>query len=103
MSSSKVFISYSPRDAKVVAARLYASLSQRYDVWQDIHGIGSGRQWDAEIEAALRNSKVLVFLLTPQAVREKGSAGNMDNTDSLCRDELSFARDHGIPVVPVRV
>ena len=98
----RLFLSYSPRDAQEMAARLHASLSQRYHIWQDIRDIRAARSWDAEIEAGLRNSKVVVYLLSPQSVREKGSTGNKDNTDSVCRDELSFARDHGIPIVPVR-
>ena len=98
---ARVFLSYGQRDAQAIAERLRHSLDARFDVWQDKRRIRLARRWDEEIEAALRQSSVVVFLLTPHAVRE--SRTSPDGKDSVCRDELAYAREHDVPILPVRI
>lgn len=99
----KVFLSYGRRDAKEVAERLERDLEAAgFEVWMDIKKIGSGSLWQDEIEKGLRESHVVVSLLSPHAVRRAGEA---DPMDSVCLDELTFARTSSppTPVVPVMV
>jgi WD40 repeat protein len=100
----RVFLSYGRRDARELADRLRADLEARgYDVWQDTERLRSGGDWNQTIADALRDTQVLVALLSPHAVRQTGGQGNPDDLDSVCLDELSFARfsKPPKPVVPV--
>ena len=99
----KVFLSYGRRDAKDVAERLERDLEAAgYEVWMDVKKIGSGSMWQQEIENGLRKAQVVVSLLSPHAVRRVGES---DAMDSVCLDELTFARTSSppTPVVPVMV
>jgi WD40 repeat protein len=101
---ARVFLSYGRRDAKALADRLRADLEARgYDVWQDTERIRSGKQWDQQIEEGLRDAQVFVALLSPHAMRQTGQQGNPDDLDSVCLDEISFARfaRPPKPIVPV--
>jgi WD40 repeat protein len=98
----KVFLSYGRKDALEVAQRLESDLvAAGYEVWMDVKKIGSGSQWQQEIEEGLRQSHVVVSLLSPHAVRKVGE----DVMDSVCLDELTFARTSSppTPVVPAMV
>jgi WD40 repeat protein len=101
---ARVFLSYGRRDAKPLADRLRADLETRgYDVWQDTERLRSGKDWNQQIEHALRDTQVMVALLSPHSVRQTGVRDNPDDLDSVCLDELSFARFSRPPkpVVPV--
>jgi hypothetical protein len=100
-----VFLSYGRRDTQPLAERLRADLVERgYDVWQDTERIRSGWDWDEEIEVGLRRSRALLALLSPHAVRRAGGPGNPDNKDSVCLDEIAYARGVcRIPIIPVKV
>lgn len=101
----KIFLSYGVRDAAEIAERLHRDLSARgYHVWQDIHGIRVGWPWDEELRDGLRNADVLIALLSPQSVRRRAQSDDLSRTDSVCLDEIAFARDPArIPIVPVKV
>lgn len=101
----KIFLSYGVRDAAEIAERLHRDLSVRgYHVWQDIHGIRVGWPWDEELRDGLRNADVLVALLSPQSVRRRVQSDDLPHTDSVCLDEIAFARDPArIPIVPIKV
>ena len=99
----KVFLSYGRRDAKEVAERLERDLEAAgYEVWMDVKKIGSGSMWQLAIEDGLREAQVVVSLLSPHAVRR---VGDSDAMDSVCLDELTFARTSSppTPVVPAMV
>src|SRR5262249_6693992 len=103
MTQARLFLSYGRRDASDLAERLRSDLEEKgYDVWQDTRRIRSGKDWQQEIQDGLRNSQVLVALLSPHATRTT-SAGSLDERDSVCLDETSFARFSRPPnpVVPV--
>ena len=59
-------------------------------------------EWQQEIEDGLRQAQVVVSLLSPHAVRR---VGDSDAMDSVCLDELTFARTSSppTPVVPAMV
>jgi hypothetical protein len=100
---AQIFLSYGHRDTKLLAERLCLELRESgYDVWQDAERIRAGWVWTEEIRQGLRSSQVLISLLSPHAVRRTGMAGNPDNKDSVCLDEIAYAVDAlNIPVVPV--
>jgi hypothetical protein len=57
-----------------------------------------------DVPEGLRTSQVLLALLSPQSVRRALDVGNPTATDSVCLDEIAYARgSHKIPIVPVQV
>ena len=100
-----VFLSYGVRDASDVAERLHRDLTARgYKIWQDIERIRTGWAWDNELEDGLLTSKVVLALLSPHAVRRALDTDNVSQVDSVCLDEIAFARFRcKIPIVPVKV
>ena len=102
-SRARLFLSYGRKDAGDLAPRLKADMeAQGFRVWLDGHEIRSGRTWENEIRNALRNTQVVVAMLSPHAVRVVGP-GAPDAVDGVCLDEISFARfaRPPIPIVPV--
>ena len=101
----QIFLSYGVRDAAEIAELLHRDLSARgYHVWQDIHRMRAGWPWDEELRDGLRNADVLLALLSPQSVRRRAQSDDPAQTDSVCLDEIAFARDPArIPIVPVKV
>lgn len=102
-TGTKVFLSYGQRDAAALAARLREDLERAgYRVWQDAERIRAGRGWTEEVRAGVRESDVLVALMSPHSVRQVGAPGNPDDRDSVCLNEIAYAVDAcRIPVVPV--
>jgi WD40 repeat protein len=101
----RLFLSYSVLDASELAERLRRDLAARgYQVWQDVNRIRAGRFWDEEVQTGLRNSQVLLALLSPLSVRRARDPENPTATDSVCLDEIEYAQHTlKIPIVPVRV
>jgi hypothetical protein len=101
----RVFLSYGVRDASEIAERLHRDLATRgYEVWQDVIRLRAGRPWDEDVSEGLRNAQVMLALLSPQSVRHALDAGNLSATDSVCLDEIAYARGScKIPIVPVQV
>lgn len=66
----QVFLSYAEPDESV-ARRVAAGLEKaNLKVWYD-HNLRAGMNWADEIAKALRESKAMVVLLTPAALRSK--------------------------------
>src|SRR6266508_2463978 len=74
----KAFLSYARQDA-VADPRFVESLTSeleqrvnvrlpnsRFEIWRDTKRIRTGEWWSAQIEAALRESDILIVLLTPK-------------------------------------
>ena len=98
---TRLFLSYGRRDAKELADRLMTDLEKHgYEVWQDTHRIRAGKEWELEIQDGLRSTQLLLALLSPHAVRLARDPHNPDHLDSVCLDEISFARFTGKPIVP---
>ena len=99
-----LFLSYARRDASELAGRLKADLEANgYRVWLDRPEVVAGREWEHQIEDGLRSAQLLVAVLTPSAVRRSNDPTTPDAIDSVCLDEISFARfaQPPTPVVPV--
>src|ERR1700682_618133 len=103
-SKPLLFLSYGRRDATDLAERLKSDLEAHgYRVWMDTNEIRAPREWEHEIEDGLRSAQVVVAVLTPHAVRRSNDPTNPDAIDSVCLDEISFARFGQPPtsIVPV--
>lgn len=100
----RLFLSYGRRDAAALANRLRADLEAwGFEVWQDSNQIRTGKEWEEEIREGLRSVQVVVALLSPHAVRRNLDPNSSDNIDSVCLDEISFARfaHPPKPILPV--
>jgi formylglycine-generating enzyme required for sulfatase activity len=65
---AQVFISYSRKDLSFVE-HLAADLKKAgLNVWYDVSGISGGSRWRAEIENAIRLSKYLIVILSPDSI-----------------------------------
>jgi len=101
---TRLFLSYGRRDAADLANRLRTDLEKLgYEVWQDTRQIRAGKEWEEQIVDGLRSTQVVVALLSPHAVRRSTDTNSLDNVDSVCLDELTFARfaTPPTPIVPV--
>lgn len=99
----RIFLSYGHRDATELALRLRTDLETAgYSVWQDEARIRAGHAWTDEIRQGLRESDLVLALLSPHSVRRAGWSQNPDDQDSVCLDEIEYAVDAcRIPVLPV--
>ncbi len=100
-SHRRVFLSYGRRDTSELAARIKVDLEKKgYEVWIDTSAIRSGQDWQERIVDGLRSTQVVVAVLSPHAVRASKSPSD---DDSVCLDELAFARfaQPPTPIVPV--
>ncbi len=89
----RVFLSYGRLDASPLAARLRDDLEARgYEVWKDTREIDGGNAWEDDIVEGLQNSDVVIAILSPHSVRVASDPRNPDARDSVCLDEISYAR-----------
>jgi WD40 repeat protein len=103
-SKHKVFMSYGRKDAAALASRLKADLEKHaYEIWQDTQKLIAGRVWEQEIRDSLAGSALVVALLTPHATRRSDVSRKPEDSDSVCLDEISYARfsQPPKPIVPV--
>lgn len=101
---TRLFLSYGRRDAAELANRLNVDLEALgYEVWRDTREIRAGKEWEEQISDGLRSTQVVIALLSPHAVRRASDPNSPDNSDSVCLDELTFARFSAppTPIVPV--
>lgn len=98
----RIFQSYGWHDAAEIAQRLKASLTEAgYDVWLDReHLREDDRHFSIALEEAVRNSEVVLALLSPHSVR---GAAQSDDRSSICYNEIRLAEELLRPIVPVRV
>ena len=91
------FISYASLDSSkvdTIVSRL-RSLNNvgnysHYEIWQDKYNVRDGQDWWEEIVNAIINCDVFVFMISSKSV--------MNNN---CRAELSYARRHNRPILPL--
>lgn len=93
--SGPVFVSYGHKDASEFVLRLKKDLKDRgiSPVWLDSDRIDEGQAWTSAIERGIRDSEVVLALMTGHSLRE----------ESICQDEVAFAQVEGKTIVPVRV
>jgi hypothetical protein len=94
----KIFISYGRGDATLFVDRLEKDLKANgFSVFRDKTDLKAGIPWDDQVEEALKQSNILIAVLTPHAVRSERHRA------SICLEELHTARSNEppIPIVPV--
>lgn len=98
----RIFQSYGWHDATEVAQRLKSSLAEAgFDVWLDREQLRSDdKHFSLALEEAVRNSEVVIALLSPHSVR---GPGVQDERSSICYNEIRLADELPRPIVPVRV
>jgi hypothetical protein len=90
MSRPPIFVSYSRQDADF-ALRLGRDLrAAGVNLWIDQLDIPPGGRWDREVERALKASRMLVVVLSPEAVASEN-----------VMDEVGYALSESKRVVPV--
>src|SRR5258707_12951996 len=88
-----VFVSYARGDGEPFATRLHDQLEANgFPAWLDRRDIRPGENWDLAIDAGIRDSWGLLFVMTPSSV-------NSPN----CHDEWSRALSFKKPVLPLMV
>ena len=93
---SKHFISYSSADAEEFALRLRDELEAGpppIPVWLDKRDIESGRDWDVEIDEALKVCRSFLFVMTRDSVED----------ESVCKREWTRALSYKKPIVPLKL
>jgi serine/threonine kinase PknH len=86
-----VFISYSRLDEAVVTS-LIADIKQCGEQpWLDDQ-LRGGEEWWNEILHQIRESKIFIFCLSDNSMNSKP-----------CQSELQYARQLGLPVIPIQV
>lgn len=84
------FFSYSRSDGDFVL-RLASDLrADGRAVWVDQLDIPKGARWDAEVERALKASRCVIVILSPESAQSQNVL-----------DEASYAIDEKIPVLPI--
>lgn len=88
--ADEVFISYSRRDLEFVS-RLASDLDAKVaGVWFDKSDIRAGEHWRDSIASGIRNCKVMVLVLSPDAAASKN-----------VQDEINQAVEAGKTIIPV--
>ncbi len=91
----RIFISYSRKDGEDFATHLRHRLtnaSPDLTLWQDRDQLEGGKDWWAQIEAALNAVEYMVLVATPEAMASK-----------IVAKEWRYARQLGVCVFPVKV
>ena len=77
--SMKLFISYAREDEEL-ALTLEQGLSKYHSCWIDSKSLRAGTKWEMEIEKAIKECEVFLFITTPHSLRS-----------SYCQQEVGLA------------
>ncbi len=95
-----VFISYAREDEKF-ARELFLFLKRDgYDPWMDKENLVAGSDWEREIERAVDNTDVQIFLLSSRSVEKRG-VFQKEIRVALKSAELLLEND--ISIIPLRI
>jgi hypothetical protein len=68
---AQVFVSYSRIDLSFVE-RLVEDLNKSgHEVWYDLSGLEGGSRWGTEIQEAIKDSKYVITILSPESVKSE--------------------------------
>lgn len=104
VSPIKIFLSYGRLDTSDFAEKLTADLKLRgYEVWRDTGEIRAGKDWPHEICKGIDTARIVVALMSPHSVRTTHAEDNPADIDSICLDEIAYARFHSPshPIIPI--
>ena len=90
MEDQHIFFSYSREDTDFVLKLAKDLRAAGENIWLDQLDIEPGKRWDNEIEAALKDAKKLLLVLSPTSVASEN-----------VMDEVSFALEEGRSIVPI--
>jgi hypothetical protein len=85
-----IFLSYSRADSEFASILAGELRNFGHKVWMDITGITGGDDWRERIGAAINTSKLVVAILSSEAL-----------SSTWVRRELSYADEVGKPILPV--
>jgi hypothetical protein len=90
MTDKTSFLSYSRVDSRFALKLVKDLRAQRQYVWLDQIDIPPGTRFDREIENTLRESRVLLVILSPESVASEN-----------VQDEIAFALKNGKQIIPL--
>jgi hypothetical protein len=82
----KVFLSYSRRDSSEFAEELVGGLElASFAPFLDRHDIAAGEDWEARLGGLIQEADTVVFIISPEAVKSKRCAWEVDKTLALSK------------------
>ena len=96
MTDGHCFISYSNADAADFARKLANKLeggTPSVPIWFDKDDLKAGRDWDIQIDDALKSCRMVLFVMTKDSTHDR----------SVCRQEWSRALSFKKPIIPLWV
>lgn len=87
-----IFISYSSFDSLIIDEIIAKLTKKNVNVWRDVNNIRGGDSFIKEIPAAIKNSQVVLLLLTPEAEESK-----------WVEREIITAIDEGKEIIPYKI
>jgi uncharacterized membrane protein YeaQ/YmgE (transglycosylase-associated protein family) len=103
-----IFISYRREDTAGEVGRLYDSLKTKLapnSVFQDVENIRSGEDYRTRIKDCLSSCDAFLPVIGRNWLTARDSSGQcrLNNSDDPVRQEIAFALERNIPVIPVLV
>ena len=90
-SGGHLFVCYSHHDISLIEREAEWLRQQGFKLWYDSH-IAAGHAWSEELAEAITNATAVLYFVSSHS-----------STSSYCMDELHFAKDQRIPVIPIEV
>src|SRR5262249_34894165 len=82
----KVFISYSHKDSEAFADELVAGLEYGgFAPFLDPHDIAAGEDWEARVGGLIEQSDIVVFVVSPEAVKSERCIWEVNRTIELSK------------------
>jgi hypothetical protein len=85
--ATQIFLSYSRKDAKYLKKLYYWLIESGFNVWADLRIQPGNLSWINDISSAIKNSKIIIVLLTPNSEESK-----------WVQQEIKFGNLHNIPI-----
>jgi hypothetical protein len=106
--TNRIFICYRRKESGYSSGWLYELLKRRFGaerLFKDLDDIRPGDDFPAQIEAALRNSVVMLAFISPSWSSATGTDGSrrLDDPDDPVRVELETALRERVAIIPVLV
>lgn len=86
-----LFICYSHQDVVVIEQEAEWLRRQGFKLWYDDH-IAAGHAWSEELAEAITNAAAVLYFVSGHSA-----------ASAYCMDELHFAKDQQVPVVPIEI